>query len=259
MTRPPLTVITVVRNGEEVIDACLRSVAAQGIDGLEHIVIDGASTDDTLAIVRSHESSISQIVSEPDNGLYDAMNKGLGLANGRFVHFLNADDRYCADDTLKQILPRLCETEINYGQLIYVHEDGREEVQGAPFSMSRERVISTVPQPTLFVANEIYSTVGGFDLTYNIAADYDMVLRLTSRYPARYIDVPTTRMHAGGVSYRHMEETFREARAVSIRHGRSRIGAATTYWQRRAKWQILKAMPPFMQNTLRSLRGRRWQ
>jgi glycosyltransferase involved in cell wall biosynthesis len=90
---PSISVITVVRNGASVIADCIDSVLAQQIDGLEYIVIDGASTDGTLEIIRRYGDAISVCISEPDRGLYDAMNKGLRLARGRYIHFLNADDR----------------------------------------------------------------------------------------------------------------------------------------------------------------------
>ena len=238
--QPTLSVVTVVRNAEAVIEGCIQSVLAQNIVGLEYILIDGASSDKTLDIAQKYSNSITKIVSEPDLGLYDAMNKGLRYANGKFIHFLNADDRYYRDDTLKNLLPKLNPNAINYAKLLYVETNGEKKHLGAPFSWKTELRVSTIPQPTLFVAKDIYEQIGELNLSYKIAADYDMILRLVKHYPANYIDMPTTIMNAGGLSYRHMGQAFLEARNISIKHGRSTIGAYITYFIRMLKWKILQ-------------------
>lgn len=253
---PLISVITVVRNGASVIANCIDSVFAQGIKDLEYIVIDGASTDGTLDIIRRYGDAISVCISEPDCGLYDAMNKGLRLARGRYVHFLNADDRYVAPDTLCQILPLLDENTICYGAMIYQEVDGRQRRLGSPFSWDRELIESHVPQPTLFVPSQLYREVGQFNLDYRIAADYDMVLRLARRFPVRFVDQPVTLMAAGGISYTQMGRTFKEGARVSISHGRPALAAHLTCLRHRLTWQIVRRLPPFIMDTVRRLRGR---
>jgi glycosyltransferase involved in cell wall biosynthesis len=105
--RPPITVITVVFNAKDTVRTCIDSVLAQGVDNLEYIVVDGGSTDGTLEILRGYEARLTRLISEPDEGIYDAMNKGLKLATGQFVHFLNADDKYVSPTVLSYILPKL--------------------------------------------------------------------------------------------------------------------------------------------------------
>lgn len=252
-----ISVITVVRNGADVIADCIESVLAQQIDGLEYIVIDGASTDGTLEIIRRYGDAISVCISEPDRGLYDAMNKGLRLARGRYIHFLNADDRYVAPDTLSRLLPQLDESTVCYGAMIYQEADGRQRRLGSPFSWSRELIESHVPQPTLFVPSQLYREVGEFDLNYRIAADYDMVLRLARRFPMRFVDQPVTLMAAGGISYTQMGRTFKEAARVSISHGRPVLAAHLTCLRHRLTWQIARRLPSSVMDAVRRLRGRR--
>jgi glycosyltransferase involved in cell wall biosynthesis len=254
--QPPISVVTVVRNGESIIDGCIESVVTQNIPGLQYIVIDGASTDRTLDRIRSWGEAISVVVSEPDMGLYDAMNKGLRLARGRYVHFLNADDRYVATDTLRQLLPKLDENSVCYGAMIYQEEDGRQRRLGAPFSWERELVESHIPQPTLFVPTRLYREIGEFDLKYRIAADYDMVLRLVKRFPVRFVDQPVTLMMAGGVSYTQMGRTFKEATRVSVSHGRLVAQAYLTYMRHMITWQIGRRLPVSCIELWRRLRGR---
>jgi glycosyltransferase involved in cell wall biosynthesis len=253
---PSISVITVVRNGASVIAECIESVLAQQIKDLEYIIIDGASTDGTLEIVRRYGDAISVCISEPDRGLYDAMNKGLRLARGRYVHFLNADDRYVAPDTLRKLLPQLDENTVGYGAMIYQEEDGRQRRLGSPFSWERELMESHIPQPTLFVPTRLYREVGEFDLQYRIAADYDMVLRLARRFPVRFVDQPVTLMMAGGISYTQMGRTFKEAARVSVSHGRPAAAVYLTYLRHMLIWQVARRVPVSFIEAWRRLRGR---
>ena len=235
---PELTVITVVRNGQAVIEGCIQSVLEQDIPNLEYIVIDGASTDQTLDIVRSFGDAITHVVSEPDQGLYDAMNKGLCLATGRFVHFLNADDRYASSDTLRTLLPKLDEDFVCHAQMYYVLPDGNVKLLGEPFSYKRELRASRLPQPVLFVPNRIYREIGVFDTRYRIAADYDMVLRLTKRFPTRFVQQVVTFMQAGGISYQRPDLAFSESMEIARRHGRNWLGSLWDFSLKHAKWKL---------------------
>lgn len=249
--RPRLSVITVVRNGEKVIKGCIDSVLAQGIEGLQYIVIDGASTDGTMEIVRSYGDAISICVSEPDKGLYDAMNKGLRFATGEFVHFLNSDDRYLNSDVLSSVLPKLMDGEVTYGQIVYVEEDGTRRTLGEPFSWKRELRGSCVPHMSLFVPNSCFEEVGQFDLSLRIAADYDLVLRLARRFPMRFLPLPISEMHAGGFSYQNPYASFRESSLVAKRYGRSRRGSFLDFAMKSGKWWLVHNMPSWTWRWLR--------
>lgn len=250
----PITVITVVRNGEAFIDDCISSVVSQNIKNLEYILIDGASTDQTMDKVKRWGDAITMVISEPDKGLYDAMNKGLHLANGRYIHFLNSDDAYLYPDTLQRLLPKLDENMINYGALIYKERNGMLRRLGAPFSLALELKESHIPQPTLFVSKKVYQEIGDFNLNYPITADYDMVLRLVKRFPVRFVDQPITLMRAGGLSDIHMKKTFKEAYKVSVSHGRNNCLAYLTYMKRLTLGKISRKIPFFIIDFLRLLR-----
>src|SRR5688572_26258631 len=161
----PITVITVVRNAVHTIERCIQSVIDQRIDNIEYIVIDGASTDGTLDVLKKYSSFISKLVSEPDKGLYDAMNKGLQLATGKYVHFLNADDHYFSPTVLTRLLPQLDVDSVCYAQIIYVEESGNQRTLGVSFSWEKELKKSHIPQPALFVPRKLYAEVEGFDLS----------------------------------------------------------------------------------------------
>lgn len=242
-----LSIVTVVRNGATVIGDCLQSVADQKVDRIEHIIIDGASTDDTLSVITGHETLVpTQIVSEPDRGLYDAMNKGLRLARGRFVHFLNADDSYASSDILLKILACLRDDHVCYGQIIYRDHQGRDLIRGAEFNRDKEMRASQMPQPSMFVPKRFYDDVGRFDLGYRIAADYDMVLRLTARYPVHFLGFPTTIMRAGGLSDQQALLGFREARNIARAHGRSLLAGQLDYLLKLVKWHANRLPGAFM-------------
>lgn len=244
MDQPVITVITVVRNMRSVIGRCIDSVLAQKIDGLEYIIIDGASTDGTLDVIRSYGAAITKVVSEPDRSLYDAMNKGLRLARGKYIHILNADDHYVASDTLEKLLPQLEEDKACYGQMIYQDERGNQRELCGPYSWEKEIVASRIPQPTFIAPKALYDQVGEFDINYKIAADYDLILRMCERFPVKFIPQPVTMMHTGGLSYRQMKLSFKEAAVVSQRHGRSFLASRLTYCKRMLKWQIARQLPP---------------
>lgn len=240
---PRISVITVVRNGASVITDCIESVLAQQIDGLEYIIIDGASTDGTLEIISRYENVISLCVSEPDCGLYDAMNKGLARARGEFIHFLNADDRYVTHDTLRRLLPQLDAGSVCHAQMLYVEASGRQRLLGEPYNRRRELQASRMPQPVMFVPRYMYDAVGPFDISYRIAADYEMVLRLTQRFPARFIAQPVTVMKAGGLSYQRPDLAFRESMCVARRHGRGWVASWGDFFLKNAKWRIARWLP----------------
>lgn len=234
----PLSVITVVKNGEKVIEDCIRSVLEQGISNIEYIVVDGASTDRTLEIVMSFGDLVTSVVSEPDLGLYDAMNKGLALAHGQFVHFLNADDQYASPETLALLLPKLDFGSVCHAQITYREGNGYQRVLGNAFSRERELKMSSMPQPAMFVPLEFYEDTGGFDLSYQVASDYDMVLRLTEKFPTQFIEQITTKMNAGGISDQKALNGFFESMMISRRYGRTVAGSRLDYSLKCAKFTL---------------------
>ena len=203
-----ISVITVCFNSEATIRDTLDSVAQQTHPDIQHIIVDGVSSDRTLAIVRSHPAVPTHVLSEPDGGIYDAMNKGLGLASGDLVGFLNADDMLAAPDTLSRVAAMADSADVDavYGDLSYVQKDRPDEVlrywRSGEFSAGRLRYGWMPPHPTFYVKRAEARRLGTFDLQFRISADYDFMLRCLSRPDVRVAYVPhvLVRMRTGGAS-----------------------------------------------------------
>ena len=213
-----ITLITVCYNSAAHIADTLRSVDAQTWPDIEHLIIDGASRDDTLAIVAAHPQPWRRVLSEPDKGIYDAMNKGLRLASGELVGFLNADD-FLADPEAVARIARAAEqgADAVYGDLVYVAEHDtarvvRHWVSGdyAPARLARGWM---PPHPTFYARRALFERLGGFDTRYRIAADYDLMMRLLTRGQARLAYVPEVqiRMRTGGASNRSLANLWRKS------------------------------------------------
>lgn len=211
-----VSLITVAYNAETYIESCIRSVLSQDYPSIEYIVIDGASTDRTLLLVEGFGEQISVLVSEPDKGIYDAMNKGLALATGDIVGILNADDFYPHAGVLSRVVREFQEKGVDtvFGDLVYVREDKPEEVvrffPGKGFHPQQMRKGLMPPHPTFFVRRELYEQHGYFDDSYTICADFELMVRLFHQHSVSYSYIPETLTHmrAGGVSTRGIRSTL---------------------------------------------------
>jgi glycosyltransferase len=202
-----VTIITVAYNSAATIADTLASIEAQTHVDIEHIVIDGGSRDATMELVRRHGTRVAHIVSEPDGGIYDAMNKGLALATGELVGFLNADDVLDGSHATHRIVKAASTgSHIVYGDLVYVRADDLGRVvrrwRAGAYRGWRLRFGWMPPHPTFYVHRALLRNVGGFDTGLRIAADYDFMLRCLARPGIKVAYVPhvLVRMRAGGVS-----------------------------------------------------------
>lgn len=201
-----ISIITTVLNGEKTIESCLRSVAGQSVD-VEHIIVDACSTDKTLKIARGF-SSVTQIISENDRGIYDGLNKGLQLASGDIIGFLHADDFFADSQILKSIVELFSDKDIDscYGDLLYVDRSNTQRVlrywKSGEYDCTRFRWGWMPPHPAFFARRELYEKYGGFRLDMGTAADYELMLRFLAKYRATCIYLPRiiTKMRAGGQS-----------------------------------------------------------
>jgi GT2 family glycosyltransferase len=172
-----VSVITVVKNGAGHLAECMGSVLGQDWPDLEYIVIDGGSTDATLDIIRQHEDRLDYWLSEPDEGIFDAMNKGLALATGQLIGFLNADDRYepGAVRAAAEAMQHHAAPAVYYGDHFFFQDDMGERYE--MFASLQFWRGMTICHQAMFVHREVFRQLGGFALTYSLAADYDFVLR----------------------------------------------------------------------------------
>lgn len=238
-----ISVITVTYNSASTIRETLASVAAQTHADIEHIVIDGGSSDGTQALVTQHGSRLARMVSEPDKGIYDAMNKGLLLATGEYVGFLNGDDTYAAPDVIARIADMSArETpDVIYGDLVYVDPNRATQVvrhwQAGAFTRSRLKFGWMPPHPTLYVRRSVLDRIGPFDATLRIAADYEYMLRLLTEPSLKVVYVPhiLVRMRIGGASNANIHSLVRKSKEDLLALQRHRIGGWATLLLKNAR------------------------
>lgn len=201
-----ISVITASMNSAKTIGRTLESFARQSYVDREMIVVDGGSKDGTLDIVRAFHSENVRVTSEPDAGIYDAMNKGLALYSGETVGFLNSDDCFKDRDALTHIARALEDADIAYGNLDFVaNSDERRIVRrwrASPYSKHAFAAGWMPPHPTFYIRRGVVDAVGAFNLNYRIAADYDFMLRAMELNDFRtvFIDRVLVEMAHGGES-----------------------------------------------------------
>ena len=203
-----ISIITVVFNGRKTIEKCLDSVREQECPfPVEHVIVDGGSDDGTLECIK-RKNCVSTIISEPDEGIYDAMNKGIRAAGGDVVGILNADDFYASSHVLRHVVQLLDEKDLDscYGDLVYVDADEVTKVKrywrSGDYQPRKFYWGWMPPHPTFFVRREVYLKYGLFNLSFGTAADYELMLRflLKHRISCGYIPEILVKMRAGGVS-----------------------------------------------------------
>lgn len=203
-----VSIVTVVYNGEKFIKSAIDSVLSQDYPDIEHIIIDGNSSDNTMSIVNGYKDSVARIISEPDNGLYDAMNKGLSYCTGDIVGILNSDDFYKGPDVISKVVACFAKSDVQtvYGDLLYVDQFETEKIKrywkGGEFKRSKFLYGWMPPHPTFFVRKEIYKKYGMFNLNLKSAADYEFMLRVLYKYKTSsyYLSQTLTVMRDGGMS-----------------------------------------------------------
>jgi glycosyltransferase involved in cell wall biosynthesis len=203
-----VSIITVVYNAEKTIRDCIESVLGQSYKPLEYVIIDGGSTDSTMEIINSYSSRISRVLSEPDEGIYDAMNKGIGLATGELVGLLNSDDLYAYPEAVADLVAALQHNQADavYGDLLYVKPDNLNQVTRRWVAGSyRHGMFSwgwMPPHPTFIIKRDWYLRYGNFRKDLGSAADYELMLRMIHKHRARlsYLPRVVVKMRTGGVS-----------------------------------------------------------
>ena len=205
---PKFSIITVTYNAEKVLEDTIQSIVTQSYKNVEYIIVDGGSTDGTLTIVNKYKEHIHTIVSEPDKGLYDAMNKGIAMATGDIIGILNSDDFYTSDIVLSTVASAFEDGNIDavYGDIHYVQDN---DLQKCPRYYSSKlfhrrwmRLGFMPAHPSFYCHKEIYERYGGFNLSYKIAADFECLLRLifVHKIRLRYIPMDFVTMRTGGAS-----------------------------------------------------------
>ncbi len=219
-----VSIITVCYNSVSTIEQTILSVIHQTYGNVEYIIIDGGSTDGTIEIVNKYRDRISKFVSEPDNGIYDAMNKGIGFATGEIIGIINSDDWYDLD-AVELIVSKYCQKRNNTGIVVHggvrVYKDERFIWSYCP--KANELYKGMIPHPSCFVSKSVYDKNGVYDLSYYIAADYDFMLRVFLKNIKFYrIKHNISNFRIGGVSTQQpIDESERIRNSYNIVNRRS--------------------------------------
>ncbi|SFT81759.1 glycosyltransferase family 2 protein [Halomonas saccharevitans] len=215
-----ISVITACYNSQATIGEAIASLKQQRWPHIEHVVIDGASKDGTVAVARQTLGEGDVLVSEPDRGIYDALNKGIERASGEVLGFLHSDDLFAQDEVLAKVAAYFEDPKVGavYGDLQYVDAADTNRVirhwTSGAFSHGKLKRGWMPPHPTFFMRRELYRELGGFDLDYRIAGDYDALLRYLSseKVKVAYLPEVLVKMRVGGASNGSLKQILRKSR-----------------------------------------------
>lgn len=213
-----ISIITVCYNSEKHIKSAIESVINQTYKNIEYIIVDGASKDSTIEIVKSYGDKITKFVSEPDKGIYDAMNKGFKMATGDYLAVINSDDFYMSNDAIASVVHELelKKTDSLFADLIYVEENNTDKQvrywKSNSFVKNSFKKGWHPAHPTFFVKNEIYKKYGYFDLSFKLAADFELMLRFLEKYQitSTYLAKPIIKMRLGGATNKNFKNIFHQ-------------------------------------------------
>lgn len=210
-----ISIITVCFNSEKTIEDTIQSVLAQTHSDVEYIIVDGNSSDGTMSIVEKYSDRISKIISEPDKGIYDAMNKGVLASTGDVIGILNSDDVYAADNVLELVSKNINQSDAVYGNLDYVDFKDLAKVvrrwNSKPYKEGMFLNGWMPPHPTFFVRKSLYEKLGLYSLELKSAADYELMLRFIHKHKIKlsFINEILVKMRIGGESNASLKNRIR--------------------------------------------------
>lgn len=214
-----VSIITVVYNGAKTIEQTILSVLGQTYKNIEYIIIDGQSTDDTQKIIEKYTDFISVYISEKDNGIYDAMNKGIQKATGEIIGIINSDDWYDrnAIENIVHFFEK-GEADLVYGKICQIYSDGQKRIiPRVPLETIWYQM--AIPHPSVFIKKKIYESFGLFNLNYELSADYDLLLRFyTKRVRFDFLDTVIAYFRTGGRSTLYRRKGFEEHAEISMKY-----------------------------------------
>lgn len=236
MSNRLISIITVSYNSSKTISNTIESVLAQSYQKIEYIVIDGASTDGTVEIVKSYSIRISKFISEPDKGIYDAINKGIRLATGDIIGILNSDDFFYDDNVIQKIADAFADPDLDavYGDVLFVDKNNLSKItryySSENFKPGKFRFGFMPAHPSFFCRRELFEKFGYYKEDYKIGADFDLLLRfvLINKIRCQYLDIVTTVMRSGGASNRSFKSNL--ALNKEILRACSENGVKTNYF-----------------------------
>ncbi|SCY17194.1 glycosyltransferase family 2 protein [Paracoccus tibetensis] len=215
-----ISVVTAVYNRADTVGQAIASVQAQVYPHVEHLIIDGGSTDKTIENVRKYSRAAMRVISEPDEGIYDALNKGIANSTGDVIGVMHSDDFFADAFVLDKVAHEFADPAVGavYGDLDYVSASDPTKIvrhwKSGNFSKNRLRWGWMPPHPTLFLRRDVFVRLGSYDTSYRIAADYDAILRFLGKggVRARYIPEVLVKMRVGGESNKSLDRVIRKSR-----------------------------------------------
>ena len=256
--RPLLSIVTVVKNGDIILEKTILNVINQSYTQIEYIIIDGGSTDNTLAIIKKYDASINYWISEPDKGIYDAMNKGIKKATGDWINFMNAGDEFYDLNTCKKIAENISNNDFD---IIYGDFAAKNNVFNSEI-LIKAKHLNSIWKGNMFSHQSCFIKSGIlrnnlFNLKYSIVADYDQIISIyLQNHSFFYLAIPIARTLTGGVSYSNLNTYIEQIKVVHSRKPytlrlyyfifpiflnflRIIIGTKATTFVRQMKWKIL--------------------
>lgn len=229
-----ISIITVTYNSALYLADCIRSVQSQTYPHIEHIIVDGKSTDGTINIIKKYEDGISSWVSETDRGMYDAINKGMNMATGDVIGLLNSDDVLSNDEVIADIVQHFTaqQTDAIYGDLEYVAQHDVNKVfriwKGLPYNRKRFLVGWMPAHPTFYFKRKLLEIYGGYETHYFTASDYEFMARYLYQHKvsASYLPKLIVRMRVGGASNKNLKQRLRANRRDYLAMKRNSIPMA---------------------------------
>jgi glycosyltransferase involved in cell wall biosynthesis len=217
-----VSIITVCFNSEQTIRDTIESVLGQTYGDIEHIIIDGASHDRTVEIAQNYLAHITKLVSEPDQGIYDAMNKGIHMATGDVIGMINSDDFYASNKAIEMVVDAMADGEFDacFGDLCYVDKNDPGRIvrywKANAFEAGAFARGWAPPHPTFFVRRSVYERFGVFDLGFSIAADFELMMRFLEKHRirAQYVPDVLVKMRMGGTTNRSLSNIWRQNREI---------------------------------------------
>lgn len=201
-----VSIITVCFNIAETIEDTIKSVLSQEYKDIEHVVVDGGSTDGTLDIIKRYKNNIAKVISEPDNGIYEAMNKGIKSSTGDIIATLNSDDVYADQTIVGQIVEFMQSNSLDavYGDLVYIDQNNADRVtrfwKAGKYKKGAFSYGWVLPHPTFFCRKNIFERFGYFNDKLQVAADFELLLRFVEKHQIKigYLPKVIVKMRKGG-------------------------------------------------------------
>ncbi len=249
--KPLVSIITAIFNGKKAIEKTIQSVLNQTYDNIEYIIIDGGSTDGTLDIIKNYEAKIDYWLSEPDNGVSDAFNKGIALAKGDYIQIINADD-WLSLDQIEIAVYNLSNSSCHfvYGDAVFHDEESRELFVNKGESNYKKKIRREMPSlnhPSILAKRQIYLKIGGFNLDYKIAMDYEWLLKATiAGFNGKYISGLVSHVSRGGLSDSKFISAHREVLNISLKYDYNLPLAYLHFFYRITRGKIRRLLEPVL-------------